>query len=239
MLELRHINKKVLEKNILADISCSVQPGSIAIFLGASGVGKSTLLRALNNLETIDSGEVFLDGKKLDLSMVNKTHLVGMVFQHFALFENLSVIENITLPLTIVLKKDRAEARRIAENFLREYQLFDQADRSVLRLSGGQRQRLAIIRTLAMSPQVICMDEPTSALDPLLTSYVARTITELKDRGYYVLLATHDTQLVKQLNATLYLMEHGAIVESVSSEEFFLDQSQYKKLSAFMAGNEI
>jgi len=238
MLELRHINKIASGKKILVDVSCAIERGSIAVFLGPSGVGKSTLLRVLNNLETIDSGSVVLDGKNLDLHAVNKTHVVGMVFQQFALFENLSVLENITLPLMIVLKKTPQEAKQIAHHFLREYQLIEHADRFIGRLSGGQKQRLSIVRTLAMSPKVICMDEPTSALDPLLTSYVAKTIIDLKNRGYYVLLATHDTGLVKQLPAMLHLMKQGTIVESASSEDFFAHQDRYKKLQAFMSGSE-
>ena len=239
MLELRHINKTVAGKKILVDISCSIKRGSIAIFLGSSGVGKSTLLRVLNNLEPIDSGTMVLDGEALALNAVNKTHIVGMVFQHFALFENLSVIENITLPLIIVLKKDPKEAQRIAESLLREYQLFDQANRFVVRLSGGQKQRLAIVRTLAMSPQVICMDEPTSALDPVLTNYIAKTIIQLKNDGYYVLIATHDISLVQKLPAMIHLMEQGTIVESVFTDDFFKDQNKYRRLQAFMSGKNL
>jgi ABC-type polar amino acid transport system ATPase subunit len=238
MLILKNISKKVSGKKILDAISCSIAPGSIAIFLGPSGVGKSTLLRALNNLETIDSGEVILDGKTIDLKIVHKTHTIGMVFQHFALFEHWTVIQNIMQPLIISQKKTVLQAERRAISLLDDYQLLEHKNKPINRLSGGQKQRLAIARTLALSPQIICLDEPTSALDPLLSSYVAQTIIHLKNNGYFVLLATHDTAFVQKLPAVLYLMQEGRIIESISTEQYFKNPAQHPHIHAFMTGKK-
>src|SRR5438445_5916723 len=184
MLKISHINKSYNTKKILNDISLTVKKGEIALFLGSSGVGKSTLLRILNNLETISSGAIYLDDASLNLSAINTTHTVGMVFQHFNLFDHLTVEQNITLPLERVLKKNSTDAHIIAHTLLQRYGLIDQKNKYAFQLSGGQKQRLAIARALAMEPKIICLDEPTSALDPVLNSYVANNIQQLDTDGY-------------------------------------------------------
>jgi polar amino acid transport system ATP-binding protein len=204
--------------------------------LGSSGVGKSTLLRVLNNLEPMDSGSIELDGIQLDTAQIHKQHHVGMLFQHFNLFEHLTVEENITLVLRNVLGKSAQEAHLIAGELLRHYGLDDKAKLSVHRLSGGQKQRLALVRTLAIKPRIICLDEPTSALDPMLTTYVAHMIQNTAQQGYHVLIATHDTLLVEKLTCTIYLMEHGSIIESAHSKTFFSAQSSYPRIAAFVQG---
>ncbi|HSW73626.1 MAG TPA: ATP-binding cassette domain-containing protein [Candidatus Limnocylindria bacterium] len=239
MLKIEHLIKIFHGKKILHDLSLTVQPGEIALFLGASGVGKSTLLRVLNNLETIDAGSVTLNGKPLDLKKVNQDHAVGLVFQGFNLFEHLTVEQNITLALEKVLGKTPAQAHEIAQQLLAQYGLQDKAHHSVSQLSGGQKQRLAIARTLALKPKVICFDEPTSALDPLLTTQVARSIQELAKQGYVVLVATHDTSLLERLNCTLYLMQAGSLSEPVASSQFFADKSKYPQLAAFVEGTSL
>lgn len=161
MLSIKNISKSYHNKKILDDVSLEVQKGEIAVLLGASGVGKSTLLRILNNLETLDNGSVSLDGKTLDISTVNKTHTVGFVFQNFNLFDHLTVLENITLALEKVLNKSVKESNTIAHELLAHYGLADKAKSYVSGLSGGQKQRLALARTLALKPQVVCLDEPT------------------------------------------------------------------------------
>jgi ABC-type polar amino acid transport system ATPase subunit len=238
MLKIDHINKSFKTKKILNNVSLPVQKGEIALFLGSSGVGKSTLLRILNNLETVNSGTISLDGIPLDLATINTTHTVGMVFQHFNLFDHLTVKENITLPLERVLKKNAPEAEKIAHELLERYGLLEQKNKYAAQLSGGQKQRLAIARALAMEPKIICLDEPTSALDPVLTSYVANNIQQLATDGYIVLVATHDTDLLKKLDCTIYLMSEGSIIETAHSRELHNNPDAFPRIKKFIAGHE-
>lgn len=238
MLVLKNISKSFGTKKILNDISVNIAAGEIAVFLGSSGVGKSTLLRILNNLETIDNGTVELDGKTIDLSSVNKAHTIGMMFQQFNLFDHMTVKENITLALEQTGILAKAEAAQRAELLLSRYQLLPKADLYPMQLSGGQKQRLALARTLALKPHVICMDEPTSALDPLLTSYVAQSIAQLAQEGYIVLIATHDTDLLKRLECTIYLMNNGNIVESCSSMDLKNNPEKHSQIMRFVAGDD-
>ena len=234
MLEIKNLSKTYHSKTVLNDINLIVKPGHIALLLGASGVGKSTLLRILNGLETFDHGTILLDGKPLD----NKaSRSVGMVFQQFNLFEHMSVNRNITFPLERALKKTSREANEIALNLLKKFGLEDKANLSISQLSGGQKQRLAIARSLALRPRVICLDEPTSALDPLLTNYVAQNIQTLAREGYIVLVASHDTALIEKLDCSIYLMDHGSIVESASSKDFREHPDNYHKIDKFVSGN--
>ena len=236
MLAINNLTKKFGSKIILNNISLTVKPGEIALLLGQSGVGKSTLLRVLNNLESIDGGSISLNGALLDTKTMNQQHIVGMVFQQFNLFDHITVEQNITLPLEQVLKKSPAQALSIAQGLLTHYGLEDNAHKYPSQLSGGQKQRLAIARTLALKPTIICLDEPTSALDPMLTSQVAHNIQELAQEGYTVLVATHDTALLEKLQCTIYLMHNGAIVERVSSTEFLRNKADYEQLEQFIAG---
>lgn len=236
MLIIKDVTKKFGEKIILNSVSLKADTGEIAVLLGQSGVGKSTLLRVLNNLETLDSGSIFLDGKLLDITKMNQQHIVGMVFQNFNLFDHLTVKENITLPLLLVLKKDAAQADVIAHELLMRFGLADKADKYPSQLSGGQKQRLAIARTLALKPKIVCLDEPTSALDPLLTSFVAKNIQDLSHQDYTVLVATHDIGLLEKLSCTIFLMEDGRIIETAASSDFFRNRSIYPKIAQFVAG---
>ncbi|HLW72735.1 MAG TPA: ATP-binding cassette domain-containing protein [Candidatus Babeliales bacterium] len=238
MLKINHLNKSFKTKKILNNISLTVQKSEIALFLGSSGVGKSTLLRILNNLETVDSGTIFLNDAPLDLTTINTTHTVGMVFQQFNLFDHLTVEQNITLPIECVLKKSASEAQKITQKLLDRYGLLDQKNKYASQLSGGQKQRLAIARALAMEPKIICLDEPTSALDPVLTSYVASNIQQLATDGYIVLVASHDTDLLRKLNCTIYLMSEGAIVETADSRELCNNPDAFPRIKKFIAGHE-
>jgi ABC-type polar amino acid transport system ATPase subunit len=236
MLSLNAITKKFNNKTILDAVSLTVKPGEIAVLLGSSGVGKSTLLRILNNLETIDAGTLLLNGKPLEIKKAAQEHLVGLVFQNFNLFEHLTVEQNITLALEKVLKKSKAQAQQIAQQLLKHYGLEDKAQHYAAQLSGGQKQRLAIARTLALKPKIICFDEPTSALDPLLTSHVANNIQELARQGYIVLVATHDTTLLDKLTCTIYLMSQGRILEIAPSTELAANKNKFPHIARFIAG---
>ena len=238
MLKINQLTKSYNTKKILNNINLTVQKGEIALFLGSSGVGKSTLLRILNNLETINSGTISLDDTMLDLANINTTHTVGMVFQHFNLFDHLTVEQNITLPLEKVLKKSAADATKTARHLLQRYGLLDKNNKYASQLSGGQKQRLAIARAIAMEPKIICLDEPTSALDPVLTSFVANNIQQLATDGYIVLVATHDTDLIEKLNCTIYLMSEGSIIETAKSEDLRGNPDSFPKIKKFIAGHE-
>lgn len=238
MLRVHNLKKTFGAKNIVAGISFTVDHGQIAVFLGSSGVGKSTLLRILNNLESLDGGTIALDDKPLDITRVNQDHTVGMVFQHSNLFDHLTIEENITLALIHVMKKSEKEANDIAHSLLAKYNLLDQASKYPAQLSGGQRQRVAIIRTLAMKPKVICFDEPTSALDPLLTNYVAQNLQELADEGYIILIATHDTAILDKMNATIYLMQDGNIIETANSKEYAKNPNSFPLIHRFVSGEK-
>ncbi len=237
MLKIENLNKTFHGKKIIDDVSLTVDKGKIALFLGPSGVGKSTLLRLLNNLETIDSGTVLLNDKKLDLSTVNKTHTVAMVFQQFNLFKHLTVEQNITLPLEKILGKSKQAAQHIAHSLLSHYGLETLKNKYPAQLSGGQKQRLALARTVALKPKIICLDEPTSALDPFLTTHVANTIQKLAREGYIILVASHDVELLKKLDSTIYLMSKGKIVESAGSGDFRNNKEQFPLINKFIAGN--
>lgn len=239
MLIIKNLSKTFKTKKVLDNISLTVDKGSIAVFLGASGVGKSTLLRALNNLETLDHGTIELNGQKLDIKQANQQHRIGMVFQQFNLFEHLTVQENITLALEKVLKKSSQEASSIAHNLLKKYGLADKVNLYPSSLSGGQKQRLALARSLALKPEIICLDEPTSALDPLLTNYVAGNIKKLAHDGYIVLVATHDVAILNLLDCTIYLMRDGRIVETAHSYEFVRTKEHFPQIKAFVEGVSI
>ncbi len=236
MLRIKNITKKFGNKKIIDDVSLNINKSEVAILLGPSGVGKSTLLRLLNNLDQLDSGSIELDGKPLDSKTINKEHLVGMVFQHFNLFNHLTVEENIRLALEKVLKKTKKEAQQIAHDLLEQYGLAEKANKYPSQLSGGQKQRLALARSIALKPKILCMDEPTSALDPLLTTHVAHIITKLAQQGYTILIATHDTALLDKIKCTIYLMDKGTIIESATSDEFNKNKSLYPKINAFVSG---
>lgn len=239
MLAIKNLSKQFKNKKVLDAITLSVDKGEIAVFLGASGVGKSTLLRVLNNLETLDSGTVQLHGQPLDLTQSDQQRRIGMVFQQWNLFDHLTVQENITLALEKVAGKTKQEANTIAHALLQKYGLADKALLYPNSLSGGQKQRLALARSLALKPEIICLDEPTSALDPLLTNYVASTIKQLAHDGYTVLIATHDVALLSLLDCTIYLMHDGRIVETAHSKDFVRNKEHFPQIKAFVAGTKI
>ncbi|OGB83410.1 hypothetical protein A3F66_02390 [candidate division TM6 bacterium RIFCSPHIGHO2_12_FULL_32_22] len=233
MLKIENFTKKINNQTILDNFNLEVPHGHVAILLGPSGVGKSTFLRTLNNLEKLDAGKVTLDNQQMDLKTINKTHLSGLVFQNFNLFENMTAEENIIFVLEKSLKLKSKEAKQIATSLLEKYSLTDSKDKYPSQLSGGQKQRLAIARATSIKPKIICLDEPTSALDPYLTSMVAEIINELVKQNYIVIVTTHDISLVKKLNGTIHLMKSGKIVESADTNEFWNNPEKFILLSKF------
>lgn len=235
MFRVQQLTKSIRGRTIIRELNFEIGHGQVAVFLGASGVGKSTFLRILNNLETYDSGSFSLDGQSMDLKRACN-HTFGMVFQHFNLFEHLSVEDNIILPLVKCRNKTKQEAAEIAFRLLERYGIADKAKIKSSKLSGGQKQRLAIARTLALDPKIVCLDEPTSALDPRLTAQVASYIKELTRENRIVLLTTHDIKLVEQLEGQLFLMEEGKIVETAPKGACFVQGRTHTKLQNFLNG---
>lgn len=230
MLSLKNIIKQFQNRLVVDDVSFDAKPGEIIVLLGKSGVGKSTILRILSGLETKDAGSISFDGQPLP------PHFVGMVFQEFNLFPHLTVQENITLPLQKVLHKTPEQAQQITQQLLATYELTALAHVRPQKLSGGQKQRVALARTLAMQPQIICCDEPTSALDPILTSKIAQEINKLAEEGLIVILATHDTEFIKQIPCTIYLMKNGKIIETATSEQLALHPYNFPAIKNFTQG---
>lgn len=233
MFKVSKLTKSIQQKKILNNIDFEIDHGQIALFLGESGAGKSTLLRVLNNLEPCDSGSFSLDNVPLDLTTVNRNHTIGMVFQHFNIFEHLTTEDNIILTLIKCKNTPPNEAREIAHSLLKRYGLLDKAKLPSSHLSGGQKQRLAIARTLSLDPKIICLDEPTSALDPRLTSQVAELITQLASENRIIILTSHDTHLLKLLKGNLFLMDNGSIIESTNSKTFASSPASFPHLQHF------
>lgn len=193
MLEVKNLSKEFNGHRILRDISFTLKDGEIMTIVGPSGAGKTTLLRIIAGLETKDSGEILIDGKPYDSGKV------GVVFQDYNLFPNLSVLQNITLAPTLVLKKSKTEAEQDAHVLLKRLQMSGREQQYPYELSGGQKQRVAIARALAMKPRILCYDEPTSALDPNLRKEVEKMILSLKKLGLTQLIITHDLNFAENV----------------------------------------
>ena len=224
MIELRHVEKYYGDLHVLQDISLSVRKGEVVVIIGPSGSGKSTLCRSINRLETIDSGEILLEGAPIPREGKKLAELraqIGMVFQSFNLFAHMSVLDNITLAPVDVLRKGRKEAREEALQLLERVGVRDQADKVPAQLSGGQQQRAAIARSLAMHPKVMLFDEPTSALDPEMIQEVLNVIAELAKEGMTMLIVTHEMNFARRVADRVIFMDGGQIVEENTPDRFF------------------
>lgn len=234
MFEVQDLVKKLPSgRKLLSHISFSIPSGGIGLFLGDSGAGKSTLLRVICDLERYDEGAFFLGGKSIRLADAVKHHLIGMVFQHFNLFEHLNAEENITLALVKTKNFTPKTASEKAHTLLEQYGLLAEAASPVQKLSGGQKQRLAIARTIALDPKILCLDEPTSALDPLLTHQVASLLAQFAKEGRTVLIATHDMNLVDQLDGQRFLMQEGKIAETCFPRDYRMNSAAYPRMRQF------
>lgn len=200
MLELKNITKRFAGKLILDGVNLTVNDGQILTIVGPSGAGKTTLLRCISGLEETDSGDFFLDGQPFNpVTNRNNDTVIGVVFQDFQLFPNLTVLQNVTLAPTMVLKQSKAEAEATAQRLLKQLNLDGKADLYPYELSGGQKQRVAIVRALAMRPKLLCYDEPTSALDPDLRKEVEEIILKLKAEGMTQIVVTHDMPFAESI----------------------------------------
>jgi glutamate transport system ATP-binding protein len=224
LVVLRDVNKHFGSLHVLRDITLEVARGEVVVILGPSGSGKSTLCRAINRLETIDSGSIAIDGRELPTSGTELAHLragVGMVFQSFNLFAHKSVLENVTIGPIKVKKLSRAQAEKRAMELLERVGVANQAQKMPAQLSGGQQQRVAIARSLAMEPQVMLFDEPTSALDPEMINEVIEVMTNLAESGMTMLVVTHEMGFARRTADRIVFMDEGRIVEQASPDTFF------------------
>ncbi len=224
LVEVRGVNKYFGQHHVLKDIDLDVQKGEVVIVIGPSGSGKSTLCRSINRLETIDSGEIYIDGNLLPEEGRQLAQLrseVGMVFQAFNLFAHKTVLENVTLAPIKVHRQSKADAEKRAMELLKRVGVAEHAQKLPAQLSGGQQQRVAIARSLAMDPKVILLDEPTSALDPEMINEVLDVMIELARSGMTMLVVTHEMGFARKAADRVVFMADGAIVEQATPETFF------------------
>ena len=225
MIEVQNLQKKFGDNLVLKDISESVEQGQVICVIGPSGSGKSTFLRCLNVLERPTGGKVIFEGK--DLTHISEKELdslrekMGMVFQGFNLFPNMSVLENIKLAPMKVKNVDEVQAEKTAKELLAKVGLADKANQFPDSLSGGQKQRVAIARALAMDPEVMLFDEPTSALDPEMVGEVLKVMRDLADSGMTMIVVTHEMGFAKEVADQVWFMADGYIQEVASPDEFF------------------
>lgn len=225
MIKIENLTKKFKNNTIFSDINAEVHKGEVISLLGPSGAGKSTFLRCINMLGEPTSGKILLDGKDLVTSSEKeliqlRTH-IGMVFQSFNLFENKTVIDNITLAPIKVKGMSKEDAEEKAHELLKTVGLDDKADVYPDSLSGGQAQRIAIVRALAMDPEVILFDEPTSALDPEKVGEVLSVMQDLAKKDMTMIIVTHEMEFAKNVSDQIWFMDEGKIQEKQAPEDFF------------------
>lgn len=224
VIELRHVDKHFGELHVLKDINLKVKKGEVVVIIGPSGSGKSTLCRTINRLETIDSGEILIDGVAIPEEGKNLAKLraqIGMVFQSFNLFAHKNILDNVTLGPIDVLHVSRKEAREEAMKLLKRVGVDSQAAKVPAQLSGGQQQRVAIARSLAMHPKAMLFDEPTSALDPEMIGEVLDVMTKLAGEGMTMVVVTHEMNFARRVADRIIFMDGGSIIEENTPEEFF------------------
>ncbi|GAB2021819.1 amino acid ABC transporter ATP-binding protein [Pseudolactococcus yaeyamensis] len=224
VLEAQKIHKKFGKSEILKGVSLAIDKGEVLVLLGPSGSGKSTLLRTLNGLETIDSGEIIFKDNTLELSELAWQKIrpeIGMVFQSYDLFPNLTVLDNILLGPLKVQKRDKAAVTSEALALLERIGLADKAESYPRELSGGQKQRVAIVRSLVMQPQVLLFDEVTASLDPEMVREVLSVIQDLASEGMTMLIVTHEMNFARQVADRIIFMDAGQILVETGAEAFF------------------
>ena len=236
IIELRHVDKHFGDLHVLKDVNLSAGKGEVVVVIGPSGSGKSTLCRAINRLETIDSGEILIEGKPLpeegrELAAMRAE--LGMVFQSFNLFAHMSILQNVTLGPVEVLGLSKAEAEKRAMELLERVGVASQANKVPAQLSGGQQQRVAIARSLAMRPKAMLFDEPTSALDPEMINEVLDVMVDLARQGMTMIVVTHEMNFARRVADRVVFMADGAIVEEGAPDAFF-DHPQSQRARGFL-----
>ena len=237
ILEIRHLSKSFGKHEVLRDIDFTVSPGDVTSIIGASGSGKSTLLRCVNLLETPTSGDIIYRGeniKKIKGGAPAYRTKVGMVFQSFNLFNNMSVLKNCMVGQTRVLHRGKEEAKEQAMKYLTNVGMAPYINAKPRHLSGGQKQRVAIARALAMDPDILLFDEPTSALDPEMVGEVLTVMRQLADDGMTMLVVTHEMAFARDVSNKVVYMNNGVILESGSPAEVF-GNPQHQETKDFLA----
>ena len=227
MLEIRDVKKSFDGHTVLDGISLDVEKGDVVAILGPSGSGKTTFLRCLNYLETADSGCLVFDGEPFDLHSANRKDIARLrlktafVFQNYNLFQNKTVLQNVTLGLTSGMGMEKKQAETVALEMLRKVGMADKLKSYPSQLSGGQQQRVAIARAMATDPEIIYFDEPTSALDPELIGEVLAVMRQLAESGMTMLVVTHEMDFARNVSNKVLFMEGGKVVETAPSKQFF------------------
>ena len=237
MIDVEHLSKSFGSHLVLDDISEHIEQGEKVVIIGPSGSGKSTFLRCLNLLETPTAGKIIFEGtvvndKKTDINAIRRQ--MGMVFQHFNLFPNMTIRKNITLAPVQTKLMGQEEADELALALLDRVGLKDRADSYPAQLSGGQKQRIAIVRALAMKPKVMLFDEPTSALDPEMVGEVLDVMKELADEGMTMVVVTHEMGFAREVGSRVLFMDGGHILEQNTPKEFF-DHPQNARTQLFLS----
>jgi ABC-type polar amino acid transport system ATPase subunit len=237
MIEINNISKSYGSFQVLKNCSASIARGEVVVICGPSGSGKSTLIKTVNGLETIDSGEINVSGFRLAPGVTNVAALrrsIGMVFQSFELFPHLTVLSNVTIAQTKVLKRSKAAAEEKARSLLARVGLSGHIEKHPAQLSGGQQQRVAIARALALDPEVMLFDEPTSALDPEMVNEVLDVMTGLARQGMTMVCVTHEMGFARSVANRILFMDDGEIVETADAAKFF-DNPQSDRARSFLA----
>jgi general L-amino acid transport system ATP-binding protein len=238
IIDVRSASKHFGKVFALNNVSMQVRPAEVVVIIGPSGSGKSTLLRCINRLETIDEGEIWVDGTQINSKATNINRVreeVGMVFQQFNLFPHLTVLENLTLAPIWVRKTPRRDAEALAMRYLERVHIPEQAGKYPGQLSGGQQQRVAIARALCMNPKVMLFDEPTSALDPEMVKEVLDVMVSLaEDSGVTMICVTHEMGFARRIADRVIFMDGGEIVEQ-NSPELFFDNPQSVRTRTFLS----
>ena len=237
IIEVKDLKKSFGTLQVLNGINTEVQKGEVVVVIGPSGSGKSTFLRCLNLLETPTAGSIYVDGAeitdpKCDINLHRQK--MGMVFQHFNLFNNMTILRNLTLAPMTLLKKSKEDAEAQALALLRRVGLEDKANAYPSQLSGGQKQRIAIVRALCMDPEVMLFDEPTSALDPEMVGEVLDVMKELAQDGMTMVVVTHEMGFAREVGSRVLFMDEGVIMEENEPHEFFANP-KCERLQSFLA----
>ncbi len=237
VIEIKNIRKDFGNRTVLKDVNFNVHEGEVVSIIGSSGSGKSTLLRCINLLETPTSGQILIHGKDVlsgDVPLVELRAKVGMVFQQFNLFNNLSVLDNCVIGQMKVLKRTREEAEKVAKEFLGKVGMSRFINAKPSQISGGQKQRVAIARALSMEPEVLLFDEPTSALDPEMVGEVLKVMKDLAQSGLTMIVVTHEMDFAHDVSSRVVFMDQGIILEDDKPEIIF-ENPKHNRTKEFLS----